>query len=66
MEKEHILKKIALLEKERLKLLRNFQKIVAKDDDNDFSEQERINAILDLMNQFDHKIKELKILMSEN
>ena len=66
MEKEHILKKIALLEKERLKLLRNFQKIVAKDDDNDFSEQERINAILDLMNQFDHKIKELKTLMGEN
>ena len=63
MDKEHTLKKIAALERERQKLFRNFQKIAAKDDDTDFSEQERIDAILDLINQFDHKIKELKALL---
>lgn len=36
MDREHTLKKIAALERERQKLLRNFQKIAAKDDDTDF------------------------------
>ena len=63
MDREHTLKKIAALERERQKLFKNFQRIAAKDDDNDFSEQERIDAILDLINQFDHKIKELKALL---
>ena len=63
MDREHTLKKITALEKERQKLFRNFKKITAKDDDTDFSEQERIDAILDLINQFDHKIKELKALL---
>ena len=49
MDREHTLKKMAALERERQKLFRNFQKIAAKDDDTDFSEQERIDAILDLI-----------------
>ena len=65
MEKEHILKKIAALERERSKLLRNFQKIADKRNDNDFLEQERIDIILDLINHFDRKIKELKVLINE-
>jgi hypothetical protein len=66
MEKEHILKKIAALEKERSKLLRNFQKIADKADDNDFLEKERIDVILDLINHFDRKIKEFKALIKEH
>ena len=66
MENLHILKQIASLEKARQKLMRNFQKIVDKEDDNTLIEQERIDAILDIIKVFDNKINELKTLIEKD
>jgi transposase len=66
MENGHILKQIASLEKAHQKLMRNFQKIVGKEDDNTLIEQERIDALLDIIKVFDHKINELKALIEKN
>ena len=66
MENGHILKQIASLEKARQKLMRNFQKIVDKEDDNTLIEQERIDAILDIIKVFDNKINELKALIEKD
>ena len=65
MEKQQILKKIASLEKARQKLIRNFETIVAKVDDNTLLEQERIDALLDIIKIFDDKVNELKALLEE-
>jgi hypothetical protein len=65
MEKQHLLKQIASLEKARQKLLTNFQKIAQKDDDNTLNEAERIDSILDIIKEFDKKINMLKTLIKE-
>ena len=66
MEKLQILKEIASLEKLRHKLVKNFEKIAQKEDDNTLTEPERIDAILDLIKMFDTKIMELKALIEED
>ena len=66
MEKLQILKEIASLEKLRHKLVKNFEKIAQKEDDNTLTEPERIDAILDLIKIFDTKIMELKALIEED
>ena len=66
MEKIQILKEIASLEKLRHKLVKNFEKIAQKEDDNTLTEPERIDAILDLIKMFDTKIMELKALIEED
>lgn len=59
MTKQDILKRIALLEKQKAKLLKNFKAIV-KRNDNDLSKVERENSILDIINEFNRQINELK------
>lgn len=63
MEKQQLLNQIASLEKARQKLLTNFQKIAQKEDDNSLEESERIDAILDIIKEFDKKIAQLKALI---
>ena len=46
--------------------MRNFQKIVDKEDDNTLIEQERIDALLEIIKVFDHKINELKALIEKD
>ncbi len=66
MEKLQILKQISSLEKARQKLMINFEKIAAREDDNSLNESERIDAILDIIKIFDGKIEVLKALIEDD